>query len=188
MLEVDYAPRTVFSAFRSGRVLNSPKHELPGRATVSGHHRFPESALQSIATPTLSLDSPLPPLPSLPDIGPSVAEVPYVSNAPLDGQADLFPIFYGYPRVNVVEIISPTHPLDLPASIADVGTANVPTAAVLDTFQTVSAKRPRTGELRGERRRGFIPTPILKNCLPLAACHRLCGFACPGAENPAAIS
>jgi hypothetical protein len=62
--------------------------------------------------------------------------VPYVSNPPLEGQADLFPIFYGYPRVNVVEIISPTHPLNLPASITDIGTANVPGAAVLDSFQT----------------------------------------------------
>ena len=91
--------------------------------------------LRPLATPTLSLDSPLPPLPSLPEIGPSVAEAPYVSNPPLEGQADLFPIFYGYPRVNVVEIISPTHPLDLPASITDVGTANVPSASVIDSLQ-----------------------------------------------------
>jgi hypothetical protein len=34
-----------------------------------------------------------------------------------------------------VEIISPTHPLDLPASIADVGTVNVPSASVLDSLQ-----------------------------------------------------
>ncbi len=92
--------------------------------------------LRPLATPTLSLDTPLPPLPSLPEIAPPVAEVPYVSNPPLEGQADLFPIFYGYPRVNVVEIISPTHPLDLPVSIADVRTANVPSASVLDSFQT----------------------------------------------------
>jgi hypothetical protein len=92
--------------------------------------------LRPIATPTLSLDAPLPPLPSLPEIGPPVADVPYVSNPPLEGQADLFPIFYGYPRVNVLEIISPTHPLDLPASITDVGTTNVPSASVLDSFQT----------------------------------------------------
>jgi hypothetical protein len=92
--------------------------------------------LRPLATPTLSLDLPLPPLPTLPEVGPAVEGVPYVSNSPVEGQGDLFPIFYGYPRLNVVEIISPGHSLNLPASVADTGTANVPSASVLDGLQT----------------------------------------------------
>jgi hypothetical protein len=38
------------------------------------------------------------------------------------GQADLMPIYYGVPRVNVVEISAPeTSPKTFPASIANVG-------------------------------------------------------------------
>jgi hypothetical protein len=91
--------------------------------------------LRPIETPTLFLEAPLPLVPSLPQIGPRVAGVPYVSNPALEGQPDLFPIFYGYPRPNVVEIVSPKQPLDLPASITDVGIANVPSASVLDDSQ-----------------------------------------------------
>ena len=47
-----------------------------------------------IATPTLSLDAPLPPIPSLPEVGPPVADQPFVSNPEIQGP-DLLPIYYG---------------------------------------------------------------------------------------------
>ena len=50
-----------------------------------------------IATPTLSLDAPLPSLPSLPEVGPPVADQPFVPNPEIQGP-DLLPIYYGYPH------------------------------------------------------------------------------------------
>ena len=58
---------------------------------------------RSISTPTLSLNSPLPPIPDLPEIGPVIGEQPYITNPALAQQPDLFPIYYGYPMASVVE-------------------------------------------------------------------------------------
>lgn len=76
---------------------------------------------QPIATPSLSLEAPLPGIPSLPKIGPAVENEAYVANPELRHQADLFPVYYGYPRISAVEISSAEAPLELPTSITDVG-------------------------------------------------------------------
>ncbi len=76
--------------------------------------------LRPIATPSMSLDAPLPGIPTLPQIGPAVAEQPYVSDPLLDHQPDLFPIYYGYPEIPVVEL-SGNAPREVPASVNDTG-------------------------------------------------------------------
>jgi hypothetical protein len=74
---------------------------------------------QSIATPSLSLEAPLPGIPSLPSVGPAVNNQPYTSNPELAHQADLFPIYYGYPRISAVELPSAELFRQLPANIID---------------------------------------------------------------------
>jgi hypothetical protein len=76
--------------------------------------------LHPIATPSLWLDAPLPPLPSLPQIGPAVENQPYVVNPIVEQGPDLFPIFYGYPMSSVVELTG-SEPGEVPASITNVG-------------------------------------------------------------------
>lgn len=78
---------------------------------------------RSIATPTLSLDAPLPAIPDLPQVGPLVGNQPYISNPVLERQPDLFPVYYGYPMASVVEIVDTEAPRELPASIVDPGVA-----------------------------------------------------------------
>jgi hypothetical protein len=78
---------------------------------------------RSIATPTLSLETPLPPIPDLPEIGPVIGTQPYISNPELRHQADLFPVYYGYPMASVVELSSAEPPRELPASLVDSGVA-----------------------------------------------------------------
>lgn len=79
----------------------------------------------TISTPTLSLEAPLPAVPSLPEVGPPVTDQSYVSNPDLRHEANLYPIYYGYPMVSVVELtgVEPSQPL--PASITGVGYAVV---------------------------------------------------------------
>ena len=74
---------------------------------------------QPIATPSLSLNTALPAIPSLPQIGPAVENQTYVASPEL--QPNLFSIYYGYPMTSVVEITSAAPPRELPASIIDVG-------------------------------------------------------------------
>jgi hypothetical protein len=76
---------------------------------------------QPIATPSLSLEAPLPGIPSLPQIGPTVQNEPYTANPELKHEANLFPVYYGYAMTSVVEITSAEPPRELPASITDVG-------------------------------------------------------------------
>jgi len=76
--------------------------------------------LRPIATPSMSLDAPLPGIPPLPQIGPPVADQPYASDPLLANQPDLFPIYYGYPEVPVVEL-SGNAPREVPASVNDTG-------------------------------------------------------------------
>ncbi|HZC22183.1 MAG TPA: hypothetical protein VE866_02505 [Candidatus Binatia bacterium] len=73
--------------------------------------------LHPVSTPTLSLDAALPAVPSLPEIGPVVTDQPYVSNPDLGHEANLFPIYYGYPMVSVVELTGEEPSQPLPASI-----------------------------------------------------------------------
>jgi hypothetical protein len=85
-----------------------------------------------IATPTLSLDTPLPPVPSLFEVGPSVVDQPYIPNPVLEQLGpDLFPIYYGYQMPSVVEIVSTEPPRELPASIVDPGVTGMTNAQSL---------------------------------------------------------
>lgn len=74
-----------------------------------------------ISTPVLSLDAPLPAISSLPDVGPTVANQPHVSNPDLQHEANLFPIYYGYPMVSVVELTGEEPSQPLPGSLTGVG-------------------------------------------------------------------
>jgi hypothetical protein len=84
-----------------------------------------------VATPTLSLNTSLPPIPSLPEIGPVIGNQPYIANPELQQQADLFPIYYGYPMPSVVELVSTEPPRELPASIVDPGVLGITSAQSL---------------------------------------------------------
>lgn len=84
---------------------------------ITGNAAF----LHPISTPSLSLDASLPPISSLPEVGPTVTDQSYVSNPELRHAADLFPIYYGYPMVSVVELTGEEVSLTLPASITGVG-------------------------------------------------------------------
>ena len=88
-----------------------PQYLATGDATFS----------RSISTPTVSLDAPLPAIPSLPEIGPTVTDQAYASNPDLRHEANLFPIYYGYPMVSVVELTGTEPSQPLPASITGVG-------------------------------------------------------------------
>jgi hypothetical protein len=82
--------------------------------------------LRPIATPSLSLNAPLPPLPSLPEIGPAVTNQPYTTTPELQDQANLFPIYYGYPRIVDVELTPTQTSRELPASMNETGFMDVP--------------------------------------------------------------
>ena len=79
--------------------------------------------LHPISTPIVSLETPLPPIPSLPEVGPAVTDQSYVSNPDLQHVANLYPIFYGYPMIPVIEISGAEPSQPLPASITGVGYA-----------------------------------------------------------------
>jgi len=74
-----------------------------------------------IATPSLSLDAPLPDIQPLPEIVPVIGNQPYIPNPMLEHQPDLLPIFYGYAMPSVVELVSPESTPELPQSITDAG-------------------------------------------------------------------
>jgi hypothetical protein len=59
---------------------------------------------QPIATPSLDLNAPLPGMPPAFDHARVAEHVSYTTVPELEGQADLFPIYYGVPRVSVVKI------------------------------------------------------------------------------------
>ena len=81
---------------------------------------FPEF-LHPISTPSLSLNAPLPPLPSPIQTGPLVTNQPYMANPVLENQPDLFPIYYGYPQIPVIELAETEQTPELPASITGAG-------------------------------------------------------------------
>ena len=80
--------------------------------------------LHPIATPSLDLNTPLPPVSGLPQIGPEVANQPYISNPALENQADLFPIYYGYPMTPVIELVG-SGPSEIPESLAGDGVTHI---------------------------------------------------------------
>jgi len=98
----------------------------PQYLITKGNAKF----LRPIATPSMSLDAPLPGIPSLPQIGPAVAEQPYVSDPVLAQEPDLFPIYYGYPEVPVLEL-SGNAPREVPASVNDTGYVAITSAQSL---------------------------------------------------------
>ena len=72
---------------------------------------------QPIATPSLSFETPRAGV--LSEV--TTADVTFTTPVALQGQADLFPIYYGVPRVSVIEITSVESPRTLPASIVNAG-------------------------------------------------------------------
>lgn len=76
--------------------------------------------LRPIATPSMSLNAPLPGLPTSPEINPATNEQPYPSTSTPEAQLDLFPIYYGYPATTMIEL-SGSAARELPASINDTG-------------------------------------------------------------------
>src|ERR1700684_383285 len=74
-----------------------------------------------LATPSLSLDAPLPDIQPLPEIVPVIGNQPYIPNPVLEHQPDLLPIFYGYPMPSVVELVSPESTPALPQSNTKAG-------------------------------------------------------------------
>jgi hypothetical protein len=99
----------------------------PSYLLTSGSPMF----AQSVATPTLSLETPLSPIPDLPEVGPVIGNQPYIANPELQHQANLFPIYYGYPMLSTVELSSAEPPRELPASIVDPGVAGTANAQSL---------------------------------------------------------
>ena len=102
---------TLLSSNRDTNFSQGPQYLATGDATFS----------HSISTPIRSLDAALPPVPSLPQIGPPVTDQTYVSNPDLRHEANLYPIFYGYPMISVVELTGAEPSQPLPASITGVG-------------------------------------------------------------------
>jgi len=96
----------------------------------------------SIATPTLSLDAPLPPVePASISIPEAATEVPFTTNPQLEHQADLIPIYYGADNhygvstAAVVEVSFPEGGTELsaalPASIVESGVTELVDAQAL---------------------------------------------------------
>ncbi len=80
---------------------------------------------RTLATPSLSLDAPLPDIQSLPEIVPVIGNQPYIPNPVLERQPDLLTIFYGHTTPSVVELVSPESTPELPRSITDAGVARL---------------------------------------------------------------
>jgi hypothetical protein len=111
--------------------------------------------IRSIATPTISLDASLPPIPQLPQIGPPVENQPYISDPLLAHQADLFPIYYGYPEIPVVELVPTEESVVIPDSLNELGFAHatpqtlrefgygVPLGDVANYWKTHKPQAPR---------------------------------------------
>ena len=85
--------------------------------------------LRSITTPSMSLDAPLPSIPSLPEIGSGNADQSYVSNPEAERQPNLFSIYYGYPEIPVIELAG-TPNIEPPPSMHDTGFAVTDPASV----------------------------------------------------------
>ena len=94
---------------------NGPQYLITGSPTFA----------RSVATPTFSLSTPLPPIPDLPEVGPVIGNQPYIASPVLEQQPDLFPIYYGYPMPSVVELVATEPTRELPASFVDPGVARI---------------------------------------------------------------
>jgi hypothetical protein len=116
--------------------------------------------LRPIATPSLSLNAPLPPLPSLPEIGPAVTNQPYTTSPELQDQANLFPIYYGYPRIVDVEVTSTQPSGELPASMNETGVVDVPSQVWLREHGYGVALAKVAADARAHKR---APTRVYTN-------------------------
>jgi hypothetical protein len=85
--------------------------------------------LHPIATPSMSLDAPLPAIPSLPETGGGIADQPYISNLDTEHQPNLFPVYYGYPEIPVIELAG-TPDIEPPPSMHDTGFAVTDSASL----------------------------------------------------------
>lgn len=99
----------------------------PQYLPITGSPQF----ARSIATPSLSLNAPLPEIQPVPEVGPAVSDQTYTSNPELQHQADLFPIYYGSAPASTIEITSTEPPRNLPASLIDVGVVGLTDATSL---------------------------------------------------------
>ena len=100
--------------------------------------------LRPIATPSLALDAPLPAIPSLPDVGTTVENQPYVPTLNPSEGPNLFPIYYGYPEIPVVQLVSESGsaPPAVPAAVNTVvivSTASVVHTPTADTLGEIAA-------------------------------------------------
>ena len=87
--------------------------------------------LRPIATPSLSLGEAPASTTGSTRTGAATSNYSYAPNPELQHQANLFPIYYGYPRTEEVELSSTEPSRQLPASIDNIGFANVPNAQSL---------------------------------------------------------
>lgn len=62
--------------------------------------------LRPIATPSLNLEAPLPPIPELPQVGEPVENQPYIPDPIYRNGPDLYSIYYGYPLPPLVVLVS----------------------------------------------------------------------------------
>lgn len=113
---------TGYSAAQDTNFASGPQYLLTGSPFL----------VHSIATPSMSLDAPLPPVEagsaSVPE---SASEVPFTTNPQIEHQADLIPIYYGEPNfygvqeASVVEISFPEGATEsvagVPSSIVESG-------------------------------------------------------------------
>ena len=111
-----------YSAAQDTNFASGPQYLLTGSPLLA----------HDLATPSLSLNAPLPPIPSTSISTPeTTTEVPYTTNPQLEHQADLTPIYYGVPNyygvgnASVVEIsfsqgVTESAPV-LPSSIIESG-------------------------------------------------------------------
>jgi hypothetical protein len=93
----------------------------PSYLMISGSATF----AQPIATPTLSLDTLFPPIPSRPGVAPVIGNQAYIDNPELPQGPDLHPIYYGYPMPSVVELVSTEPPRELHATLVDAGVMGI---------------------------------------------------------------
>jgi hypothetical protein len=85
-----------------------------------------------IATPSLSLQSPLPAISSFPEIEPPTDNQTVLANPELGHEANLFPVYYGYRMPTVVELTATEEPLELPQSLSNAGVVNAGVVGMTD--------------------------------------------------------
>jgi hypothetical protein len=119
---------TAFCTAQDTNFADGPQYLLTGSPLLA----------RSLATPSISLDAPLPPMPpsSIP-IPESATETPYIASSPSEQPASLASIYYGPPSASVVELSGAQGGEEslaaLPASIADWGVSGIVDAQALSS-------------------------------------------------------